>query len=114
MSNKTLQTLLQEQLGINTTYQVNDLTDTCPTSTAGRIVKGNPNRVGLLVVNLGDNNIVIAPDNDVALDKGILIGANGGKVYFRWDVDFDMCASTFWGIADTTDSKIYVLEVVTN
>ncbi len=108
---KTLHELLQAAYGIKTQLQESD-----PTFQVGvaetKILPYNPNRVGLVMVNNGGANVTIKPSRPCALGKSILLLANGGTATFKWDVDFELVASEWFGIANGAASDFYTLEIV--
>lgn len=107
---KTLYDLLQAHFGIKTSYHVNpEVTQVKVTVT--KIVSHNPNRLGLVIVNNGTANIFVSPLNTVTVGNGIRLVPAGGSVIFKWDVDFELVSSEFFGIADGAASAIFVIEV---
>jgi len=109
---QTLYELIQAHFGVKTSYRVNPEVSQVLTVVT-KIVSTNPNRLGLVIVNSGANRIYLSPLNTVALGAGIILVPNGGAASFKWDVDFELVTSEFYGIADGVASNITAIEVHT-
>jgi len=107
---KTLSQLLQERFGVKTTYRENPKVSTVGV-TAVQIVSYNPNRLGLVVINLSTNNMYVSPWLDVSSTKGILLAPLGGSLSLIWDEDYEFTANEFYAVAAAAASAIYCLEV---
>ena len=103
--------IIQKEYGVNVDFAENRVTDTVNT-TVTKIAMNNPNRLGLIILNLGAYDIYVAPTSDVSLDKGILLTANGGGISFNLREDFMLPALSWYAIANGGASKVYVLEVI--
>lgn len=109
---KTLYELIQAHFGLKTAYRVNpEVSQVAVTVT--KIVSTNPNRLGLLIVNSGANRIYLSPLNTVAVGAGLVLVPTGGAASFKWDIDFELVTSEFYGIADGGVSNTTVIEVYT-
>lgn len=108
----TLQEVLFREFGVKTTFRTNPLTDTVAI-TPTKILSNNPNRLAMVIVNLGANDCVIDFNVEVALLKGILLANSGGGISFRFDTEFNLLESGVWAIASVAPTTVYVLEVVT-
>lgn len=109
---KTLYDLIQAHFGVKTSYRVNpEVSQVAVTLT--KVVSTNPNRLGLVIVNSGANRIYLSPLNDVVVGAGIVLVPTGGAISFRWDIDFELVTSEFYGIADGGVSNIHCIEIVT-
>lgn len=75
------------------------------------VVESNPDRLGLLVLNLSANTVFVGIDNTVSLTNGIRLGANGGSVAFNVTDDGMIQTRTIYGIADGAASTVYVLSL---
>lgn len=78
---------------------------------AAEVAPNNPDRLGLLIVNLSTNSVYLALDNSVAATKGILLVPTGGSATFSIEDDFQMVGWAIWGIATGALSALYVIEV---
>jgi hypothetical protein len=105
----TLNELLEGLYGVKTFHQINQTVSAIGVASIP-IMKGNPNRVSFLIVNLSANAIYISPMNDVSATKGIYVAPNGGSVLMQWDRDFELVSQTFYGIAAGAASSVYILE----
>lgn len=107
----TLYDLIQANFGVKTSYRVNpEVAQVAITVT--KIVSTNPNRLGLLIVNSGANRIYLSPLNSVAVGAGIVLVPTGGAASFKWDIDFELVTSEFYGIADGVASNIHCIEII--
>lgn len=91
-----------------------DETESNPTVqlTAGVILQGNPDRVGLVFINLGANDVYIALNSAVSATNGIKVGASGGSATLNVRDDFTLVSRTWYGIASGGTSAIYILEEI--
>lgn len=108
----TLEEVLFREFGVKTTFRTNPITGTVLTSVT-KILSNNPNRLALIIVNLGANDFNIGFDIEVSATKGILISNGGGGISFRYDTEFNLLESGVWAIAAVGSSAAYILEVIT-
>lgn len=104
----TVQQLIAEKIGKNTTPKENPITSTVGTS-ATRILSNNPRRVAFVLINLGSYPIYLSPSNDPSTTKGIYIAESGGQISLNYENDFELTGGEFWAVADGGNSEIYVL-----
>lgn len=109
----SLAQMLEALFGIRSYLRTNPEVSSVGVS-ASRILRGNPQRVSIVVFNLSANNVYIAPFNDVSATNGFYIAPNGGSVTMQWDRDFEMLSHEWWGIAPAGASNIYVMENIIN
>lgn len=81
-------------------------------TTATRVIGNNPDRVGLIIVNLGANDVYIALNNSVSTTNGIKLPAAGGNVTMTVRDDFTLPAREWDGIGNGGTSLLYVLEEI--
>lgn len=112
MISKTLPELLNNAFGVRTRVNLNPVVSSVGTVPT-QIVGNNPNRVGLLIVNLGVNNLFVLPEPDPSAAKGILLAPNGGDLVITWYEDFDWAMYEEWGIAPAGAVNILTIEVIT-
>ena len=77
-----------------------------------QILSFNPNRLGLILINNSGSNLYVSFRNTVAVGAGIRLSANGGSLALKWDVDFELCGSEIYGIADGAGGNVYFNEIV--
>jgi len=104
--------LIEREYNTKTTYNINPEVAKVET-TVTKIFSYNPRRLSFTVVNLGDNNIVVAPDSGVTLTRGIFLVKNGGTMNMIWNEDFEMSCFEWYAIADTAACEIFAMEVMT-
>jgi hypothetical protein len=108
---KTASELIQDRFGVKTSYHEQpEITQLETTIT--KSLSYNPNRLGLVFVNTGGNNVYLAPSRDVSVGQGILLTANGGSMSMNILEDFELVNMEWFGIADGAASTCYVVEVV--
>lgn len=92
-----------------------ELTENETTTTVGttvsEVVESNPDRLGLLVLNLSNNNVFLAIENNPSATNGIRLGANGGSVAFNVTDDGMIQTRAMFALADGAGSTVYVLEL---
>tara|TARA_R110000824_G_scaffold89382_3_gene219187 strand:- start:2625 stop:3002 length:378 start_codon:yes stop_codon:yes gene_type:complete len=71
----------------------------------------NPDRLGLLLLNLSSNTIYVSIDNSVSATNGIRLGANGGSVALNVTDDGMIQTRTWYGLATGAGSSMYILEL---
>ena len=88
----------------------NETTATIGT-TFGQVVSSNPDRLGLLIINLSANTVYVSINSDVSATNGIRLGATGGSVSFNVTDDGMLLTRTWYGLATGAGSSIYVLDL---
>jgi hypothetical protein len=111
MPTKGLFSAVKSLFGFTTHYIENPLVNEVAAAVT-QIMRGNPLRVGLVVVNLSGNTMFIAPTNNVSAAHGIYLAPNGGSASMVWDRDFEMCSMPWYAIAGAANSDVYVLEYI--
>ena len=89
---------------------VNPVTDTVAT-TPTRILKNNPDRVELLIVNLSANRGFIGFNPDVSATKGIPVEAQGGVVTMCIEEDGETVGYEIHAINEVAAGSWYILEI---
>lgn len=108
---KTGHDIVQERFGVKTSYNEQPKVTQVETVKT-KVLSYNPNRLGLVFVNTGGNNVYLAPSNNVAVGEGILISANGGSISLNILEDFEFASMEFYGISDGAASTCYLVEIV--
>ena len=80
-------------------------------TTFGQVVPSNPDRLGLLIINLSANTVYVSINSDVSATNGIRLGATGGSVSFNVTDDGMLLTRTWYGLATGAGSSIYVLDL---
>lgn len=76
------------------------------------VIEGSGDRVGLLIVNLGANDLYISLNSGVSSTNGIKLAASGGLAAFDVRDDFTLPARKFFGISPNGNTSVYVYELV--
>lgn len=79
-------------------------------TTAILILRGNPDRIGWLIVNLSANTLYIGYGSDVSASKGIALGNGGGTASSKISDDGEAVAYEVWAVATGAGSAVYVVE----
>lgn len=80
-------------------------------TSAGDLITRNPERMFLLLINLGANPVYIRNSGEPANGSGLLLSASGGFVSFDAENDATMPAKGWRAIAITASSDVYVLQL---
>jgi len=112
----SLAKLLEERFKVRTRAVRNPKAVTAASTTAQLILNNNPDRLGLVIMNLGAQVCYVDLDNEVSgvdgSEIGIRLDANGGSWGCVWDEDFDMTAWAWWIISVTGTPRVFCLEIV--
>jgi hypothetical protein len=76
------------------------------------LIDGNGDRVGLVIVNQGANNVFISTGPAPSTTNGILLSSSGGSVTMDVTKDFTLPTRRWYGIANGGTSAMYVLEIL--
>jgi hypothetical protein len=107
----TLRDMIQELFAVQTAakhQEINVLTTQPPTL----IANNNPNRLSLIISNIGTFPVYCKFEQDFAAPDGILLAPNGGFIAFLWDEDFDVVGWSMHGLATGGASQVNVLEIL--
>lgn len=77
-----------------------------------QLVAQNPDRVGLLVMNVGTQILYIKTAYDVSSTNGLELSPGGGSVSFNVRDDFTLPAREFAAISPSGNTNVYVLEEI--
>lgn len=88
--------------------------DTFPaiTTTTSILIDGSGDRVGLIFVNTGANDIFVSINSNVSPANGIRLSANGGNVTMNVRDDFTLITRRWYVQSTIGASTAYVLELV--
>ena len=75
------------------------------------VIGSNPDRLGLLILNLSANTVYVSIENSVSATNGIRLGANGGSVALNVTDDGMIQTRTWYGLATGAGSSVYVLDL---
>jgi len=109
---QTLDQLLNNEYGVDT-YQGSQTGVVAVGTVSTKVIGANPNRVALVFVNNGINNVYLFTDNTVSATKGFLLAGGGGSVTLNWRDDLVLNAQEWWGIAIGAADNVFVMEVLT-
>ncbi len=108
----TLAELLQAHYGVKTRKQwekAKTISNVSPT----KVLEYNPNRLSVLIVNNGAQDVWVAPNRDVDVSKGIRLVSGGGSFSLVWNEDFELVASEWYGQAAAAGSSdVSIIEVL--
>ena len=75
------------------------------------LLQANPDRVGLVFVNQGANDVFISLNAGVSTTNGIRLAASGGSITMDVRGDFTIPSRTWFAITTAGTSAMYILEV---
>ena len=78
-------------------------------TTVSQVVGSDPDRLGLLLINLSANTVFIGLENTVSTTNGIRLGANGGSVSFNVTDDGMIQTRNMFAIASGAGSVVYAI-----
>jgi hypothetical protein len=81
-------------------------------TTVATVIEGSGDRVGLVIVNQGNNPLFIGTQSNVSSTNGILLAANGGNVSMDVTRDFTLPSRKWFGITTGGSTNVWVLEVL--
>lgn len=106
----SLDELIAKEFGVRTRPVINPAASSVGTA-AVEVAPNNPNRLGLVFINLSTNVIYLTPDNAPTTARGVRLSPNGGAVAFNYREDFHIVGYAWYAIADGAGSNIHVLSV---
>ena len=81
-------------------------------TTVSQIVGGNGDRVGLLIINMGANQIEMGLTPSVSTTNAIPIPGGGGFFQVNVADDFTLPTRAWYAITDAATTTLYILEIV--
>ena len=99
---------LEKSWGKNLSHKTSQPT---ATTTSAKLVDRLPRRVSLTIINLGSNNIYIAPEEAASTTNGIYLTGSGGSFAINLRKDAVLPLLEWSVISETSTSAVYVLEV---
>lgn len=103
--------LIAREYGIRTIFRENVIS--FPSSpTAMRILGYDPNRIAVVLVNLGTSNIFVHVRPDVSATNGIFVASSGGSVSLVYRDDFILVSNEWYGFNQTGETSLYVVEIL--
>jgi hypothetical protein len=72
----------------------------------------NPDRLFVLIVNLGSYDIYLAWDKLASTTHGVYVNKLGGNLILTADDDLELVGYEMWGIASGGESDVYILTLV--
>jgi len=85
---------------------------TIETGKSVEVVKDNPNRVGLLIQNIGSYSIYMNIENPATVGGGLLLLSNGGTYSINWEEDGILPCKSHHAIASGGNSTVIVIELI--
>lgn len=75
------------------------------------VIIGNGDRVGLVVINLGTQDLYIGLNSGISSTNGIKLAASGGNIAMDVVHDYTLVTRNWKGIAPGGNTNVYVLEI---
>lgn len=98
----------QDQLG---GPLVENETNPASSATPSVAIDGNGERVALIMVNNGANDIFVAVSAAVGASFGVRLGANGGNVTMNVRDDWTLPTRRWWMVSPSGASNLYIVEL---
>jgi len=76
------------------------------------ILKNNPRRIGLVIINLSANAIYVRPQMTASATAGIGLVAGGGSLSMNCIEDFHLPSLEWHAVASAAGSAIYTVGIV--
>lgn len=76
-----------------------------------QLAQGNPDRVGLVIINQGVTDCIVSTNPSVNLG-GVFLAARGGSMTLTLKDDFTLCSRAWFGQTAGGNTAMYVLEYV--
>lgn len=111
MPRRTTSDLVQERLGVRSYEVLNPVVEEIGVA-AIQILRTNPNRLWISIVNLSANIVYVSPFANVAAAAGYRLNANGGTISFNYMEDLELVSREWWGIAAGANSAVMIVEQV--
>lgn len=99
---------VEKKFGVKTrAYPIADPVSCLTTVTV--ILPNNPDRLGYLLVNLGDTAMYVAWDRGVLASHGVYIGKGGGSFSLAADEDGELVGYELFGISVDSANDIFTM-----
>jgi len=85
---------------------------TITTTSSVEVVKDNPNRVGLLIQNIGSYSIYVNIESAATAGSGLLLLSSGGTYSVGWEEDGILPCKSHHAIASGGNSTVIVIELI--
>jgi hypothetical protein len=79
-------------------------------TTASRIIRNNPRRFGLTVLNQGTGIVFLGWDASVSITNGLLLPPSGGSISLVVDEDAELITYDMWAIAAAAGNNLSIWE----
>jgi hypothetical protein len=80
-------------------------------TSAIQIVENNPDRVELVLFNIGAGNLYLGHDSTVTTSNGMFLGSGGSAMMMTVREDGELPSEEWWGVADAS-TTVVILEVI--
>lgn len=80
-------------------------------TTAEQLFGNDPDRLAVIVINMGTSLVYAGPDQGVGAANGIYIGANGGSMILQVEPDLILPTITWWFVAEGVASNVFWQQV---
>lgn len=108
---KSLEELLTAQYGLKTTVR-ETYVSTAGMSAVNRIVRADPNRVGLLIINSSNVSLYIGLRPNISVATSLRLGASGGVLGLSWTEDMTLTTREWHGMTQVAAGTVLVIETL--
>ena len=108
---KSIHELVDERFGVRTRSNENpEVTQVQNVETL--LLRADPNRLALVIINLSANTMFIKPRGGVTLTNGIALSAGVGSLSVTMEDDFTLPSLEWFGISSVINQAVFVLEIL--
>jgi hypothetical protein len=103
--------LLEKRFGAR--FRLADNTQSTQLGTTRSVIALNdPNRLGIMIVNLSANAMYVGPFLEVSSTRAFRLGPNGGSIVSMFDEDFILPQREWNGLAALANSDYLCIEIL--
>jgi len=96
-------------LGLDKTETI--VSELTASTSVQQLVGGDPDRLELIVLNLGADDVYVSPKTDVSTTKGIRVSSGGGQLILQRFYDHSLTGWQLFCVAASATSDLYILSV---
>ena len=106
------QRVVEQLWGVRTVTRENPLAVADIDTATKQLLPADPDRLGILFINLGTGTVYVSWLEVVAATNGIRVSANGGHVYMSTPEDASLVTRAWFGMASADNQAFFLAETV--
>ena len=79
-------------------------------ATPSRIIKNNPRRFGLTILNQGTSAVFLGWDSSVSITNGLFLAPTGGSISLVVDEDAELISYDMWAVSAAAGNNLSIWE----